>query len=186
MADQPELGVVLKGDEGRDAIHIAIVPVIAAQRLCPGDWVRFSDDGERVCITTSDDDRALGVIDPYLPEITVEKGQRCWLFLKPRTITSLRHVWTHPNFTDEAPRVKPTPAVQNEHLAWLQRLAEQHDITYDTLMTAALTWIETGESYCFYGTSDHYVPEEFWDHYDAVMNTKTPSGRRDNFFTCSC
>ena len=38
-SDTPELGKLLSGKEERDAIHVAIVPVIAMGKLRPGQYV---------------------------------------------------------------------------------------------------------------------------------------------------
>jgi len=99
-----QLGQLIEdGDRRRDAIHIAVAPVTAVERLSPGQHVGLvrEDDPELVgpC------DRTIGVVDPFLTA-EVEPGRRFWLFLFPGTITGLRHVWTHPAFTKAAEAVR--------------------------------------------------------------------------------
>lgn len=104
MDQGPRLGQIIEdGDRRRDAIHIAIAPVTAAERLTPGQHVGLVKRGNLELVGPCD--RAIGVVDPFLTE-DVEPGQRFWLFLYPGTITGLRHVWTHPAFTAAAEAVK--------------------------------------------------------------------------------
>ncbi len=81
-------------DALRDAIHLAVAPVLAAEYLRPGQRVVLVGGRAQ---GVSDGDPAVGVVDPFLT-VAVREGQRFWLFLYPGTVTSLRHVWTHPAF----------------------------------------------------------------------------------------
>jgi hypothetical protein len=92
----PLLGQPPGENDRRDAIHIAIAPVIASGELRPGQHVGPLPD-QRFGVV----DKPIGIVDPFLLE-PVKDGQPFWLCLYPYTITSLRHVWTHPSF-------KPTP-----------------------------------------------------------------------------
>lgn len=86
------LGKVITTPQKRDAIHIAIVPVTATtEKLFPGQHVDAQGTmaGARV-----------GIVDPYLT-VPVKKGETFWLYLYPGSVTSLRHVWTHPAFAEE-------------------------------------------------------------------------------------
>src|SRR5262249_51543452 len=94
----PNLGAAPDEDARRDAVHIAVAPVVAAAQLLPGQHVGLLGDGR-----ADANDQPIGIVDPFLAE-AVLPGQRFWLFLYPGTITSLRHVWTHPAFTVKAPR----------------------------------------------------------------------------------
>ncbi len=96
MADNgPQLGKLIEGEAGRDAVHIAVAPVTAGEKLLPGERVTIQADGRAIGLPTGS--RGVGIVDPYLTA-AVEEGQRFYLFLMPGTVTSLRHVWTHPAF----------------------------------------------------------------------------------------
>lgn len=102
MSEQwtPNIGNIPDSQARRDAIHVAVAPVIAGERLTPGckvgkheglwlDWTGVKSP-------------CTGIVDPFLSQ-PVERGELFWLFLLPGTVTSLRHVWTHPVFEPKAP-----------------------------------------------------------------------------------
>ncbi len=111
MANEAKLGKLVEGEQGRDAVHVAIVPVTAACYLMPGDHVGFLTPG-RTKHVTNEAAVKVGIVDPYLTE-AVEEGQRFYLCLYPQTVTSLRHEWVHPAFDTAppapAPRATPAP-----------------------------------------------------------------------------
>lgn len=84
----------------RDAIHSAVAPAEAGVALEPGQHVARSSDG-----TFTPVGKKIGIVDPYLKS-PVAKGEMFWLFLYPGSVTSLRHVWTHPDFAATLPEVK--------------------------------------------------------------------------------
>lgn len=89
--DAPQVGKLIDTDARRDAIHVAVAPVEAGEDLQPGQHVGVVAGKATTSVA------AIGVVDPFLTE-PVRAGQRFWLFLYPNTVTSLRHVWTHPAF----------------------------------------------------------------------------------------
>jgi hypothetical protein len=104
MQEQPKIGEFLIGNEGRDAIHIAIAPVVAGEDLESGRDIEFSEEGNPVVVSAFIGE-GIGIVDPYLPR-NVKKGERFYMFLYPNTVTSLRHVWTHPAFKIKVPELK--------------------------------------------------------------------------------
>lgn len=98
MNETPKVGSLIGKDEvaRRDAIHIAVAPVIAGTPIRPGSHIRLTETGLGVWASYKDGE-TIGIADPFLKE-EIRRGERFWLFLYPNTITSLRHVWTHPAF----------------------------------------------------------------------------------------
>jgi len=89
------LGMVHYKQEKRDAIHLAVEPVEAAESLHPGDFI-FIENG---MATHVDRAKAHGIVDPFLPR-PVAPGEKFWFIMKPRMVRSLRHVWEHPDFPE--------------------------------------------------------------------------------------
>lgn len=171
------LGTVPPEDAQRDAIHIAVVPMIAAVDLRPGERVGLVDG------KAGPARHAIGVVDPYL-NCTVLKGERFWLCLNPNTVTGMRHHWSHPRF-DSAPA---TALDEKEaSVAWLTEAARSLGVTYDTLVSEwspleTEDYINNGEYIrdIWYGMAD-----EFWKHRKIVTGRDVPESKRGGF-TCSC
>src|SRR5271155_4299986 len=91
------LGTIIDTTAKRDAIHLAVEPVMAGEYLLAGFHVGRESNG----LYTTKATKHLGIVDPFLKE-PVTPTQRFWLLLYPRQITSLRHVWSHPEFSDSS------------------------------------------------------------------------------------
>lgn len=174
------LGKLIEGVEQRDAIHVAVAPVKAEEKLWPGQHVGFAIDGD--CETVSSRAKPIGLIDPYLGG-PVQPGERCWLFLYPGTATVLRHDWAHPAFVAK-PQEPPQKRLSE---AWLRAFGEANDCPYDMLLDAAKNYLESG-AYLIQGGrwEGNYTPDEFWPHYEVVTGTHVPESDWGSFFSCGC
>lgn len=187
MTHDAKLGQIIDNpDAARDAIHIALAPVVAAVRLLPGWHVGLREDGQA---TTEVGTITIGIVDPFLAE-AVNPGERFWLLLYQNTITSLRHAWTHPNFPGEgigteAP-ISPAAAIASRQ--WIEEYADAVGLSYSSVMDAADEWLEFGE----YRRLSNDIPNsvytdrrDFWRHWETVTGRKADD-HDDTFFTCSC
>jgi hypothetical protein len=188
------LGTIIGEGAGRDAIHLAVEPVIASERLLAGQDVYLLPDGR----AAKGKDKAVGIVDPFLKE-SVKPGEKFWLVVYPRQITSLRHVWSHPSFPEEAPATEITEEdrTQAEAVAkrlqgvtpsetWIREYADRMAVDYGELMDHAKDHAEHGS----YWSEDRFegesIPNGFWDHYETVTKQEVDPENRDNLFSCSC
>jgi hypothetical protein len=183
------LGKIVPNDSplGRDAVHIAVIPVVADDDLDPGKFVKLNNRGRA---EPADSRReAIGIVDPFLA-IGPGVGDRFWLFLFPGTITSLKHEWTHPAFPSSPPQHQQQNAQPERQASaeWIKNFAEEIQQPYDSLMSAANDWVEYGEYTFTHSEAYKDVPysrwEEFWYHYEVVTGMRPRE--KDVFFTCSC
>lgn len=180
------LGTFIGEGEKRDAIHLAVEPVVAAEPLRPGDHVGFVREGVGYC------DKPLGIVDPFLTA-PVEKGQRFWLVVYPRQIRSLRHVWEHPAFPASQTEARhPSEKWLRDYAASLPQTEPYNDrsfsqVTYEQLLCHAKEFLERGDYWSEGGRFEgSYIPEEFWDHYENVTGQKVRDEQRASFFSCAC
>lgn len=186
------MGTILQKDMPRDAVHIACAAVLASCRLLPGQHIGLLPDGRA---TTGIE--ACGIVDPYLRQ-TIEEGERFWLFLYPGSITSLKHLWTHPAFA--ADQVAPAKDKATSE-AWLRDFIKNADCPdYETVMAAIDGTLEgnpspedygpawgryDGEALFFSGRDAHSsIPIEFWDHAEIVLGKRLR--HKPEHFACSC
>lgn len=169
-------------------------PVVAYTTLHPGTEIGLRD-GFAVPYRPY-----LGIVDPFL-SAPVKGGERFWMVLYPRTITSLRHVWEHPAFppsTDASPAPASAPAstepTAREHsVQWMTKWAMEHmghdyygnDEEQLPPETALANAIEAGRNQHIgpYESAPDYIDDEWWGHWETITGRK---GSRESYFSCSC
>lgn len=179
------LGSIIGESEKRDAIHLAAEPVVAAHPLRPGEHVGFVDGGVGLC------SNPVGIVDPFLRSY-VDKGQRFWLIVYPRKITSLRHVWEHPGFPASGEIITPATPSKSTAEQWLRDFAERADLSYNQVIEAGKTYIATGEHFVQRDQEsardaiyENGALEAFWNNFEIVTGIKVED-REGTVFCCSC
>lgn len=178
--ESPELGKLITGEAYRDAVHIAIAPVIASGNFKSGDHIGVRDG---IAIN----DNHTGIVDPLLPD-GVKTGQKFYIWLYPNTITSLRHNWEHPDFPKEEITQVESDEDRKESKEWLTEYAKLFDLSYSDLIEAGMTYVKHGESICLnFDTPDeaYTQKEDFWRHFEIVTGTRVKD-KDVHIFHCSC
>lgn len=185
------IGKLAPGYAARDAVHFAVIPVEAGQELQRGDRTMLDVDGR--ALKALQWEAPIGVVDPFLPT-DVQKGQRFWLFLNPCTITSLRHVWTHPEFKDESSVQTAMTSIalskKEEARLWLTDfIAQMNGEPLETLIEAVQSAINSREEYVCFGVDfDEYgmkMDDRFWEMWTAYTGQPRPN-RPPEYFRCAC
>lgn len=165
----------------RDAIHLAVEPVIAGCLLHPGEHVGIVNG-----VATRRAEKKLGIVDPFIVG-RVMKGQKFWLIVYPRQISSLRHVWEHPDFQQNVQGV-PSEATLMSSESWLRDFCENNDApNLDSLLNKIADGdYEIDGEYFYVGDADGHcnIPTTFWHHLEIVSGKSFPV--RAQHFSCSC
>lgn len=209
---EPKLGHLIteNGPEvRRDAVHIAIMPMIAAEELGAGDSVALTADGtqafrrERVRgfwdnkkqeMINTPLEGAIGIVDPFLID-RVAQGQRFWLFIFPGQVTTLQHHWTHPAFITDFVKADPAPAPvlqdKAESERWLRAYALRYwqystpEEGYRKLLEQMASGTPTYEGRDMHSRGDLLDADELRQHAEIVLGRKI---NYDDFeyFSCTC
>ncbi len=181
----PKLGKLIEGEAFKDAIHIAVAPVVAGMSLSAGSHVMLVD-GKAMQTNT----KGIGVVDPFLKTF-VPEGASFYLFLYPGSITGLRHLWSHPAF-DSLVEAAKIPDDKSPSIVWMRKWAKQHmaedyygdeghvsdDIAYERAIQAGHD-MSVGP----HEDSRDYIDGEWWNHWEIITGEK---GEREGYFSCSC
>lgn len=194
------LGMVHFRQEYRDAIHLAVEPVKAGENLKRGEYITLADGVAVKCLEKN----ALGIVDPFIK--SVKKGDSFWLVVLPRKITSLRHVWSHPDFKEDV-EVVPNPQedAKQEAYKWIQEYAEsfgiydeeyygtKYSIDAEDLIAYGKDFYEDMErgswpDYLVKGglLEGEYTSDLFWEKLSIYLGRELNSKYTGNFFSCSC
>lgn len=196
-----KLGKVIEGDavEFRDAVHVAVAPVVAGEKLWPSQKIEI--DGGTKC-TAMGSEHPIGIVDPFLSH-QVNVGDRFWMWLKPGTITSLRHEWEHPAFSVDSSVSVDDDEVLKVAMTWMIEFAAQHQYypnyytkgeepvqhTAEQLVEAGREFLLSGDRYVQRGSESlrNHFPTEFWAHFSAITGMEVPDYKKiDNPFCCTC
>jgi hypothetical protein len=185
--EQIPLGKAPARDAGRDAVHIAILPVVAYEPLNPGDHVSIVPDytvgGTSDSPAVRRGGKTIGIIDPFKKGL-VPTHNLCWLLLYPNTITSLRHHWTHPDLPAEL-----SASVEDSE-KWLREYAakinyyDDPDTAYIRLLHGLRNREITSYGSTIQSLDDLPSPNELKYHAEKVLGERIDWG--DYRFYCSC
>lgn len=184
-----KVGEVIKGEAHRDAIHVAVLPVIvAADYMYPGETCEFVYGTTDQIKQANDARKSIGIVDPFLT-VTLKKGDRCYLWMKPGTVTGMRHHWQHPA-VDE-----PKVAEDISEL-WLRQFAQHWNFDYDEMVRLAQV---PGEYITANGVDLHsreelskatdgtLTEDLFWGHLGNVTGKIFNQAHRSSIgWSCSC
>jgi len=175
------LGNIITENEKRDAIHLAVENVEASEKLFPGQDVGLIEG-----LASSKASKKLGIVDPFLKN-GVNRGQRFWLIVYPRQISSLRHVWEHPDFSPS--ELLSEASASSAAIKYLREEAERLDVGYNEMIEAVTYYAESGEYWVQGGRFEGIFisdTEKFWESFEKVTGKKVTEDRKISFFSCSC
>ena len=187
MSESLGLGKIITTEQHRDAVHIAVAPVVAGcDGMTPGRHIGIIE-GEIAGFV----ENAIGIVDPFLP-YAPQKGQRFWMYLYRGSITSLRHEWTHPAL----PNLQQVIAGECNYagvdekqaaIEWMKNAALLFGVNYEELIAdwcdlVTGNYINNGET-----IRDRWyeIADDFWKYHKIITGKETPENERGGF-TCSC
>ncbi len=183
------LGTILHdANQKRDAIHLAVEPVIASCYLKPGQTITVRN-GKAYPIKRGEE---LGIVDPFLGE-DVRQGERFLFIMNPRMVHSLRHVWTHPAFPDEVGTPAQSVDRKPESEAWLRAYAvrvnshyeDDPEYAYKILMEG----IKSGEL-VYHGTDMHsrgdLIDADELQYHASIVLGRQVKWDEFEYFSCTC
>ncbi len=169
------LGETIKEDADRDAIHIAILPVICGENwLIPGTWIKLKDGEAYRC------DKSDMIVDPFLTR-SVVKGEKFYACLRPGIVTEMKHVWKSP--------VVDTPQRIPMDTKIIHDIAARCRVSYEELIEVAKRKVINGlyamdnrETYKDVSDAEW---KEFWKVFEEVTGLDASD---ENWapFSCSC
>ncbi|QOI72523.1 hypothetical protein pEaSNUABM50_00533 [Erwinia phage pEa_SNUABM_50] len=170
------LGTIHTRDEHRDAIHLGVEPVIAGEDIAVGANIGIGTDGKAYATDFRSDIKAVGISDPFLRN-RINEGESFWLVVYPRKITSLRHVWSHPDFDSDEPVLDISSLSSEEIMAEVQKRLVQSstppvqssaapELDESLRIAEAFTWIDN------YADNLGLNVEELIDYADSWVNSQ--------------
>lgn len=161
----------------RDAVHFAVVPIIASGPLKPGQRIGVNKAGTH----TDEHAETVGIVDPFY-SMLINKGETFWLVLYQGQVTTLRHEWTHPAF----PSVRQPE--RQESGADKRMMAFATECHYDTLtefLAEVRKAVQSGDSVYVGDNEGASCYDGFWNDYNELTGMSVPDDQTI-WFSCGC
>jgi len=162
----------------RDAIHVPIISVTAAETLSRGESVSINAAMEAApCIG------GIGVVDPYLSAQQVAKGEKVWILIRPGSISTLTHQWTHRLLPEAEAQIPDTELAGDR----LREFAERElGWTLEKMLEKIEDVRNGGDPAVDWGFEGVSVYETFWDDFVKYTGKPDPNEEAQHFFFFHC
>lgn len=184
------LGNLITGEAERDAIHVAVVPLVAGETLRVGEKFRLAHGSTEVAMRgdyeVDGNNPPIGIVDPFLDGYHVTEGQRFWGMLFQNTVTGMRHHWQNPSFENIS-------LSTNIHEQWIREFCDRWNFSFDELIENAGSNEEwryvTAMGSDLHSASELGEGEEalFWHHFQGYTGKIFDEDARAGLgWSCSC
>lgn len=173
------------GHAERDAIHVAVVPLIVGEKYMRAGQLFRLRHNTHIALSAHTEEDAVGVISPFLTEF-IKEGDQVWGLLWPNSVTGMRHHWFHPMFDEAQP-------AQSESEQWLRDFADSWNFDFGELIENASN-VDSDWRYVTARGIDLHSKEEldedyylFWHHLEKFTGKKFSDEDKENMgWSCSC
>lgn len=174
----------------RDAVHVAVIPLYAGERLSRGSKVKLKYGSVKVAMCAEYNEKdAIGIVDPFLKDYEVPENGRFWCMLFPGSVTGMRHHWAHPSFEEDK-----VPKAKTVHEEWIRDFCDRWNFNYDELINAATSRIPNDWRYVTAHGHDLHSRAElgedhdlFWEHLQELMGDIYDEAHREGMgWSCTC
>lgn len=164
----------------RDAIHCPIISAVAKMNLNVGTPVTILETGEA---EQSDLMTCVGIVDPFLRRY-VQKGEQFWVWVRPGSIATLAHRWTHKRIPDLAEIV---PDKEKARVR-LEEFAETSLYVSLSEMLSAIEACRRDSDNALYnhGYEGLGVYDGFWEDYALFTGNPDPNKEEGYFYFFTC
>jgi len=172
------LGKIPPENAVRDAVHVAIIPLVCHYVLKRGQPFKLWPGTKNVATDCDlDDPKCLGIVDPFLQKDggkyeqgTLYQGERFLGYLKPNTVTGMQHCWKHPVFDAE------TPEITCVHEKWLRDFANTWNFNFDEMVESAVGYelSDIVEGFRYYKDHEQYVVIRDFGNFVSVSKAHEP------------
>ena len=179
-------------DPDRDAVHVAVVKLIAGDnRLHPGSKFKLAHGSNKIALSASyNEGDFVGIANPYVTDNFrhIEKGTEFWGMLIPGLVNGMVHKWKCPIFDDRQES-------ENEHSQWIREFCDRWNFDYNELIENSTSDIkEEYEAWIVARGIDLHSKGDlgedhdlFWVHLEALTGKKFNKDHREKFgWSCSC
>ena len=187
MMQPTELGLAPRENQGRDAIHVAVLPIQAEEQLFPGQRVLIGRASDVFVGRPAGKGVGIGIVDPFRSG-SIAEGTMFWLMLDPGSIQDMRHHWSHPSVPEDTSTANADHATA---VSYMDRFANKLGITYKEALQAGDDFTEhRGGHTLDYDTPDIVYDEGklYWEAWSTIQGRPAPSPEELDSapFGCAC
>lgn len=163
----------------RDALHVAIIPLVAGEDMSPGQKIKLKSPNTDIAVKydpLKDNIHRdyIGVVDPMLHE-NVVMGERFYGFMKSGVVKGMRHHWDSNQFPTAGLFIKEEE--EDVHYKYLKQHCESNSLNLEQFLETC----QTDEDFMTtmrLEPDDYSMDDVFWYHLEQYTGMEFEDWQR--------